>query len=61
MYPKAANFMIQYAYVIRKRETDIVLIENESKLCWIINILCTDGNTVYDKEERNAERYDSLV
>ena len=53
--------MIQCDHQIEHRKPDIVLIEKESKLCWIIDIACPADNKVCDKEGMKKDRYDSLA
>ena len=43
------DFMIQCDHQIEHRRPDIILIEKESKQCWIIDIACPADNKVCDK------------
>ena len=46
---------------IEHGKPDIVLIEKESKQCWIIDIACPADNKVCDKEGMKKDRYDRLA
>ena len=54
------DFMIQCDHQIEHRKPDIVLIEKESKQCWIIDIACPADNKECDKEGMKKDRYDRL-
>ena len=53
--------MIQCDHQIEHRKPDIVLIEKESKQCWIIDIACPADNKVCDKESMKKDRYERLA
>ena len=55
------DFMIECDHQIEHRKPDIVLIEKESKLCWIIDTACPPDNKVCDKEGMKKDRYDRLA
>ena len=53
--------MIHCDHQIQHRKPDIVLIEKESKLCWIIDISCPADNEVCDKGGMKKDRYDRVA
>ena len=55
------DFMIQCDHEVEHRKPDIVVIEKDSKQCWIIDIACPGDNRVCDKEEKKIDRYDKLA
>ena len=55
------DFMIQCDHQIEHRKPDFVLIEKESKQCWITDMACPADNKVCDKEGMKKDRYDRLA
>ena len=53
--------MIQGDYQIEHRKPDRVLIEQESKKCWIKDIASSADNKLCDKEGMKKGRYDRLA
>lgn len=55
------NFLIQCDPEIENRESCIVILGKESKLCWILNRDYPSENKVCDMEERKNEKHDRLA
>lgn len=55
------GFMIQCDHEIKNEKPEIVVLEEESKRCKIIDIAWSAGNKVYDKEESKVERCNRLA
>lgn len=50
--------MIQYKHGIENKKPDIVFIEKERRLCWIIDVVHPDYNKLSNTEKRKVDRYD---
>ena len=53
--------MIQCDHEIEHRKPDIVIVEKETKQCWILDNAFPSDNEVCDKEEKKMDRYDQLA